>query len=123
MPPVKRSEEQRYFRALKQVFNDLIQRLSFSPMTAQEIAREARRFVETDEVTGYLNRAVNRMVRSERAESARSWKEAVTKGTSSRMLYELVQKAMNGPEHGSRADCRSGWSHQDDPEQLGAMGG
>lgn len=97
MPPVKRSEEQRYFRALKRVFNDLIQRLSFSPMTAQEIAREARRFVETDEVTGYLNRAANRMVRSERAESARSWKEAVTKGTSSRMLYELVQKEMNGP--------------------------
>ena len=97
MPPVQRSDEYKFFRGLRKLFNQLIARLSQNPGDVKNIVRETQRFMQSGEATKYLNGLVGNMVKMERVKSARSWREAAAKGTNSQELYRLIKHEMEGP--------------------------
>ena len=97
MPPVQRSDEQKYYRGLKKLFKNVIDRFTKGTNSISGIAQEVRKFLHTREVNDYLNKLVGGMVKMERVKSARSWREAEAKGTNSQEIYRLVKNEMNGP--------------------------
>ena len=93
MPPVRMSDERKFLDGLKKLFqgiiNDAKRGLSFD--------KKAQAFLESDEVDSYLRKLVTKMTKNLRVKSAASWREAASKGTNGRMIYNLMKNEMNGP--------------------------
>lgn len=97
MPAVGKNEEQKYLQALKKLFQKLIDETRKGDGILNGDMGQIRSFLHSEEVDAYLENAVGRMTKSIRVESAKSWREAVTQGTNSRLLYQLIQNEMKGP--------------------------
>ena len=98
MPLVSKSEERRFWKDLCKVFNGLIEDIKTKGTSVlTEHSSEYRRFMQSDPVSRFLERIIGRMVREQRRVSASSWKEAASKSTNGRTLYELISGEMKGP--------------------------
>lgn len=97
MGPVSRSEEKKLFNGLKRLFQGLINDIRNGFVGKNELPKRARKFLQSNEVTSYLNNLVGRMVRSVRVSSAKSWREAAAKGTNGALLNKLIASEMKGP--------------------------
>jgi len=97
MPAVRRSEERKFWKGLCKVFQSFIDEAKNGSGLLNGLNQDARKFLQSDEVNGYLNKLVNGMVTDVRFSSAMSWRDAIFKTTNSRQLYDLVKNEMNGP--------------------------
>jgi len=60
------------------------------------VSQKVRKFLHTDEMSEYLNRVISKMVHTERVKSARSWREAASKGTNGAKINGLIRNEMKG---------------------------
>lgn len=93
MPPVRMSEEKKFFEGLKKLFRSIIEDakkgIRFNP--------SARDYLDSPEVDSFLRRLVTRMTKNLRVASANSWKEAASRGSNGPLIYNLIKNEMNGP--------------------------
>lgn len=97
MGPVSRALERKLFDGLKKLFQKLIDDIGNGFVGKNEISSRIREFVMSDEVTNYLQRLIGKMTRSVRVESAKSWREAATRGSNGPLLNRLITHEMEGP--------------------------
>jgi len=97
MPSVKRSTERKFWKGLCKVFQGLIDQVKQGSGLLNGINQDTRKFLQSEEVTNYLNKLVSGMVKDVRFSSAMSWRDAIFKTTNSRELYDLVKNEMKGP--------------------------
>ena len=97
MPKVPRSEERRFFKGLQKVFQRLIDEVKQGTGIINGVNQKTRQFLQSPEVTEYLNKLVGRMASNIRVNSARSWQEAALKGSRGQEIYKLVKTELDGP--------------------------
>ena len=94
---VRKSIERKFWKSLCKVFQRLIDRIKGSNGTPEQIAKETTEFLNKPEMGQYLTRSISNMVKNERVESARSWRDAVMRGSNGRKLFTMISNEMNGP--------------------------
>ena len=97
MPAVTRSEERKFWKNLCKIFQRLIDSVKNGSGNLTEHSPEWRAFMQSDEVDGFLKRIIRKMVKNQRDESARSWREAASKGTNGREIHRIITHEMQGP--------------------------
>lgn len=95
MPKVKRSAERKFWKDLCKVFQKLLDRLTSNEK--RSIVEEVSNFTMTKEMDQYLGRVVNGMVTMQRVDSAKSWREAASKGSRGQIIYQALKNELNGP--------------------------
>ena len=96
MAPVGRNEEIRLFAGLKRLFMRFINGVR-DGMSPDEIRKKAADLLETKEHDSFLGSLVRSVTQRIRRKSARSWREAASKGSNGRKLNEMITNEMNGP--------------------------
>ena len=96
MPAVPKSEERKFWKSLCKVFQKLIDDTK-KGNGLQNGVEPYREFVESKPVSGFIDRIIAKMTNVMRVRSARSWREAATKGTNGRKINKLISNEMQGP--------------------------
>lgn len=97
MPAVQKSEERKFWKNLCKVFQNLIDDVKNGGGILNGNSSEWRKFMQSDEVDGFLKRIISKMVHTQRNTSATSWREAVSMSHNGRALAKLIRKEMSGP--------------------------
>jgi len=96
MPAYSKAEEARLYAGLRRLFIRFINGVK-DGMTPEEIKDRARRFLDTEEHDAFIRSLVRRATQNIRKSSYRSWREAASKGSGGRELYQMVTNEMQGP--------------------------
>ncbi len=97
MPKVRRSDERKFWKGLCKAFQRFIDEAKQGSGLLNGLSQQTRQFMQSKEVTAYLERLVAGMVKTLRVESAMSWREAAMKGGNGPELYRLIKNEMSGP--------------------------
>ena len=106
-----KSQERRFFNALKSIVNrlkipmmdDLIHKASTGKITPKDTEKEAKRWISSFNFKKHVDKIVSRMVRDVQFDSSMSWRDAIRDTTNSIKLYGLIRQEMQGPV-GRRVD-------------------
>lgn len=96
MPSVNKSEEIRLFAGLRRAFMRFINGVRDGD-DAEKIQRKAREFIESKEHDSFITSLVKSVTQKIRRNSQRSWRQAASKGSNGRKMYNMVTNEMNGP--------------------------
>ena len=96
MPSVRKSEEMRLYAGLRRAFMRFINGVR-DGMSVEEIKNRAAQFIDSKEHDSFIRTLVRSVTQKIRQSSQRSWRQAASKGSNGRMMYQLVTNEMNGP--------------------------
>lgn len=85
------------WRELGRVFNSLIERIKTGAIKPQDIGKETKKFLESEQMDRNLRNIIGRMVRTSRKNSLPSWREAAAKFSGGQTIYHATKNEMNGP--------------------------
>ena len=93
MPGVRKSDEARYLKALKRLFQSFFDALKKDPdAKVEDLLKE-----HTFELYQQAERVAKGMVTAQEQYSAKGWKDAAYKSTRGRAIYQQLKKDMKGP--------------------------
>lgn len=91
------AEERRVFNSLKRLFGAFIKRIKDGEVSRDQVAAEARKFIDSPQADNYLRNLVSKMTRRIRVDSANDWREAARKSGNGRYIHEKLKHEMDGP--------------------------
>lgn len=96
MPPVRRSDEQKFFKSLKSLFQGLIDDTKKGGGVIGGDQSRIRRFMQSNPVSKYLNNVISKMANVLRKKSATSWREKANKSKNGRRINQTISHEMKG---------------------------
>ena len=94
---VTRAEEMKLYRALRKLFLQMIEDVRKGSGLLNGVSERVRTFMQSDEVDRYLTNVIKKMSMTIRNSSARSWREAASRGHRGPEIYNLIKNEMQGP--------------------------
>ena len=94
--PKKRIEAD-FLRAVNKLFTVFFDKMSGTNLSADVIMGAFRAYCQNGNFKAYVNSAASHMATALRVESAATWRQAANKATRGRMIYQALQKEMQGP--------------------------
>jgi SPP1 gp7 family putative phage head morphogenesis protein len=94
---VTRAEEMKLYRALRKLFLQMIEDVRKGSGLLNGVSERVRTFMQSDEVDRYLTKVIKTMSMTIRNSSARSWREAASRGHRGPEIYNLIKNEMHGP--------------------------
>lgn len=94
MKKVEKRIERKFWQDLCKVFQKLLDRVKSGKVP---VLTAVRTFTQTPEVNSFINRIVKGMITNQRVASARTWREAASKGSRGKEIYQALMKEMQGP--------------------------
>ena len=94
---VTRAEEMKLYRALRRLFLQMIEDVRKGSGLLNGVSERVRTFMQSDEVDRYLTNVIKKMSMTIRNSSARSWREAASRGHRGPEIYNLIKNEMQGP--------------------------
>lgn len=97
MGPFTKAEEKMLYSGLVKVFKELKEKIINGNRTEETVREAVREFLSSPEVDAKLRTTLSRTINSLRKRTASNWREAAFQSSNGRLIYELLQKEMQGP--------------------------